>query len=312
MWLIAAGMAALVSGRTAIASESYFDPEPPVAAAAPAPVAGTCDECDLGFDDCCGGGGLVFQAEALFFKYFRADGVRAGAFSTNPPATTDDISFDYVATPRITLGWVTDSGLGARIRYWEFAQAGTAVFPATGVSMGADPYTFDMELFEMIQLNDVWAVELSGGIRYNEFSENMLDPIPTAARLNTFHGFGGILGMEAIRSLGRFGGVYFRARGSILHDDRTVTNIGTGLTENALINDSTVGTTELALGWEYARFLQSGALFRFRTGYEWQNWYNYSSAFTPVTTAPGNAPASFAGTSDVGFSGFTLSLGLER
>src|SRR5688572_26808240 len=143
-------------------------------------------------DSTCGDGGFYGLAEVLFLKYHRADGVRAGSFNNLPPATTDDITFDYNATPRLTLGYVTDSGIGARVRYWEYDQAGTPVFPATGVTMGVDTYNIDFEAFERLQVSDCWAFELSGGLRYNQFDETMTDPIPVGVRSNSFEGLGGI------------------------------------------------------------------------------------------------------------------------
>ena len=135
------------------------------------------------------GGGIVFQAEALFFKYHRADGVRAGSYSNVPPDFTDDVNFDPEATPRLTLGYVFDNGLGFRGRWWKYDHQGAAVFPATGVAMNVDTYTLDLEVFENFELNDCWTAEISGGVRYNEFDETMLDPIPPATRVNSFTGW---------------------------------------------------------------------------------------------------------------------------
>lgn len=275
---------------------------------------GCCDDLCSDCSDCCDSGGtFVFEVEALLFKYHRADGVRAGSFNNVPPATTDDVRFDNEITPRITLGYITDSGLGFRARWWEFDHSGDPVFPGTGVAMDVNTYTIDFELFERIHLNDCWTIELSAGVRYNDFEETMVDPIPAAARRNTFEGWGGVVGFEATRTLGRWGGLYARVRGSMLNDDREVRNVRAGDDQNANLRDVTVGTTELALGYEYNRTLQSGTLLVARVGYEWQNWYNYSSSFTPVTTTPpGNPPADFAGPSDVGFSGLTFMVGFER
>ena len=253
-----------------------------------------------------GGGGVVFDAEALFFKYHRADGVRAGSFSNIPPTATDDIAFDRAATPRLTLGLVSGDGLGVRMRYWEYAQVGGAVFPSTGVSMNVDTYTFDVELFEDIRFNDRWSLEISGGIRYNEFDEVMIDTNPAVTRLNSFTGFGGIIGLEATRSLGRWGALYARGRGAIMADDKTVREIS-ATPHSAILTDSTQGMTEIAIGYEYSRLVGNCRL-AFRVGYEWQNWFNYSSNYSPFTTNPGNLPPSFTGAGDVGFNGVGLQL----
>lgn len=274
---------------------------------------GTCSDCDpCGESGCgCGGGGIVFQAEALFFKYFRADGMRAGNYDNVPAVSTDDIEFQYSITPRLTLGYVFDNGLGIRTRWWQYDQDGDAIFPDTLVAMGVDAQTVDLELFEVFDLNDRWSVEIAGGIRYNDFKEWMIDSIPDATRSNSFSGFGGEISLEARRSLGRWGGLYLRGREAILQGDKTVLNYRPATTDqNAILRDSTLSMTEIAMGYEYTRQLRR-AVVTVRTGYEWQNWSNFSSAFTPVTTAPTNPGANFAGASDVGFSGFTASLGIE-
>lgn len=280
---------------------------------------GCMDCCD---DDCmdgvcdsnpCDCGGLYGTAELLFFKYYRADGVRAGSFNNVPAATTDDIQFDYNASPRLTVGVIGDSGVGGRIRYWEYAHAGVAVFPATGVAMTVDTYNIDVEMFERVAVTDCWDLELSGGMRYNEFDESMTDAAPAAFRQNSFTGYGGIVGLEAIRKFGSRASAYGRARFGILQDDHTVFNTGPAGTQNAILRDSTHDVLELAMGIEWNRVTNGGNLVFGRIGYEWQHWSNYSSAFTPITTTPpGNPQAQFAGQSDVGFGGLAFALGFER
>ncbi len=62
--------------------------------------------------------------------------------------------------------------------------------------MDVDTWLLDMEVFDRIQMNDCWDVEISGGVRYNEFEEVLTDPIPPGNRLNAFDGWGGLLGFE--------------------------------------------------------------------------------------------------------------------
>lgn len=277
-----------------------------------------CDDCGK-CDDCCAGsygGGFFASAEMLFFKYMKADGVRAGNFSNNPSFGDDSVTFDYSATPRLTFGYAGAGGLGIRARYWEFDQRGDARFPPTGAAMGVDTWLLDVEVFERVQMNDCWDVEISGGLRYNEFEEVLTDPIPLGNRLNAFDGWGGVLGLEARRSL-RLGSMFVRARGAILQDgDKVVRNFGaaapaTGATQDALLTDVTHSALELAIGYEVARETRFGLAFM-RLGYEWQEWDNYSTHYTLVTTSPTNPGASYSGPADIGFSGFTLGFGIER
>ncbi len=112
--------------------------------------------------------------------------------------------------------------------------------------------------------------------------------------------------------------MYARVRGAILQDDdKTVVNTGAasppaaGTTQAATLTDVTQGMVELAIGYEMTRCTRYGLMFA-RVGHEWQNWFNYSTHYTLVTSTPtGNPGASFSGPADVGFSGITLSLGLE-
>lgn len=274
---------------------------------------GVCDGCSdkLFCDSGCGSGGLIFEAEALLFKFHRADGVRTGNFLL--PPGTNDVQFSHAITPRLTLGWVTDSGLGFRGRYWEYDQNNTSSnFPGDVISV--DTWTLDLELFERFAVNDSWTVELSGGVRYNEYAEFTFAALPPlATRLNSFDGLGGILGLQATRSLGRWGGVYGRVRGAILMDDKTVTNVSAvpPFVQGAVLTDSVQSVNEIAIGYEYIRAIANGSLLTFRTGYEWQQWNNYSSSYSEVTVV--NAPVGrYNGPSDIGFGGVTFMLGIER
>ncbi|QDV72885.1 Lpg1974 family pore-forming outer membrane protein [Botrimarina mediterranea] len=263
--------------------------------------------CGVYGDACRRSDAVAFEAELLFFKFFRTDGVRAGAFSNVPPATTDDIEYNYSAVPRLTLGYQTASGLGARVRYFEFDESGKPIFPETGVQHSVDTYTIDFEVYDRFKINNDWALECSAGLRYAHFEERMDDPIPSDIRLNRLHGFGGVAAVEAVREISRSSSLFARTRGAIIQDDKYVRN---GASEGVL-RDSSVGMLELALGYQYAyQFKYSGRV-SLRAGYEWQNWYNFSSAFSPFTTAPDNFASSFVGGSDVGFSGFTLQAGYE-
>src|SRR5688572_6570612 len=104
---------------------------------------GACDEC---CDSCSGTGGLVFVAEAAFFRYHRADGVRIGDDEGD-----DDVEFDFEASPRITLGYAGSDGLGVRVRWWEYDEEAES-FDGQG-EMVVDTYTFDVELFDTVQLD---------------------------------------------------------------------------------------------------------------------------------------------------------------
>jgi hypothetical protein len=260
------------------------------------------------FEPCCHSCGIWASAELLFFRYHRADGAREGVLPN------EFNEFDFETTPRLTVGWVRCDGLGARIRYWEFDHCAPVSGPdplivngETG-SLCVDTYTLDFEVFDTFCLNRNWNLELAAGIRYNEFLEIMSDNEGFGViedRLNSFSGFGVVASAEVRTRIGTSGALFARLRGSILMDDKDVFN-ESGLQQERLI-DVTVGTTELAFGYDYLVPLEDGAYAFLRLQAEWQNWYNYSSSF--VDTA---ANENFAGPSDVGFGGFGVGVGIVR
>lgn len=263
--------------------------------------------CDM---TCGQGRGFYGEAEALFFRYNRADGTRIGdAVSGN-----EDVDFDHEFAPRLTFGFVGRSGLGTRIRWFEFDE--TAAANDAGDFLGVDTYTVDIEAFERFSLNRCWDLELSGGVRYNEFDEVMFDASGgSETRRNSFTGWGGILGLTASRNVGDWGGVYGRVRQSVLRGDKLVENEDDDV-DSVTLQDSIFGVTELAMGWEYTRETNRGSLLSLRAGYEWQLWQNYSSSFLgpdrdPLTAAGLSGEDIFSGPADVGFDGFTLSAALQ-
>jgi hypothetical protein len=262
---------------------------------------------DCGKDACTKGaccdtaGGLIVEAEALWFKYARADGTSVG--DSLPGA--EHVSFDYNLTPRLTVGWVSNSGLGVRARYFEYDQSEAADEGAPS-ALSIDTYTLDLEIFERICLNSCWDVELSGGVRYTDFEEIMQDAIDT--RVNAIHGIGGIAALQANRSIGCMGSLYGRIRGALMADDKLTINDDPTNADNIRPQLNAIqGMTELALGYELRRETSLGTL-TLRTGYEWQIWHNFSSEFVSVQSPDDDV---FAGPSDVGFHGFTLMAGLE-
>lgn len=261
--------------------------------------------------------GLFGETEVVFLRYHRADGNRTGNYSLVPVIDTDDVDFDYQAAPRLTLGYRFASGIGFRARYFDYdADAPAVFFDTVQASMNVDTYTVDMELFDTFRIGKKWSIELSGGVRYNEYKETMENFLPVAPiRENIFRGFGGVLGAEAQRSFGDFTSLYLRGRGSILTGDKEVNNGLDGQPAEAVILTDTMNSvTELGAGLRYTRKVFNGhMLLNLSAGYEWQLWQNYSSAFSTITSTPNfvaTAP-SFGGPADVGLHGFVLGAGLS-
>ena len=135
--------------------------------AAPSCDAGCCESsccesscCDSCFSNCCRGcgNGLIFAAEATFFRFHEATGVEDGQGS--------DAEFDFEASPRITLGFVNCNGRGARLRWWDYDHDTQS---DRHRDIEVDTYNIDLEVFQVIDLPCCVTLDLSAGIRYNEF-----------------------------------------------------------------------------------------------------------------------------------------------
>ncbi len=277
------------------------------------PVYGACDTCcDSYCDPCCDGNvgwGLFSEAELLFFRYHRADGVRVGL---NAGESGD---FDFDPAFRVSLGTIAPNGIGFRTRYFQYDHSEDI---GDGV-IGVDTYTIDFELFEAFELNENWALEISGGVRYAHFNETIVDSnevLGTDLRINSFNGAGLVTGLEARRAVG-FGLLYARTRLAVVQDDKHVVNtIGPiPVTDNRLV-DTTAGMIELAVGGEVNYELANGSVLFARTGVEWQNWWNFSSAYAANVNPAGGILADLADSiygapADVGFAGLTFSLGIS-
>jgi len=250
-----------------------------------------CDKCDK--PKC---GGCIAEIEATIFKYHRIGGMQTGV------AAGDEVDNAFDAGPRITLGYVGPGGSGVRARWWEFTSSHNGVAdPAAFIDV--DTYTFDVEAFHTAKLGECWSLEVSGGLRYNGFRETLFtnadDPV-----VNSFYGFGGLFGIESRRALGNWGALYGRARLAVLMDDKSLTDEADGL---VIYKDAVLGMIELAFGYEFSRTTKRGGVVFGRVGAEWQNWYNYSS--NPEVSTDFSDQE---GSSDVGFAGITLSIGLRR
>lgn len=264
------------------------------------------DGCDTGGCDDCGGNpcgcdqsAWIFDSEIVFFRYHRADGVNMNNYGDG-----DEAEFGFDVSPRLTLGYVSPDGLGVRVRWWEYNHASDSAYGQGDVAgqtgdpsqISVDTYTIDIEFYEELSVGCYSTLEISGGIRYNEFEEQII------ANTNRFSGFGGLIGAELNRSLAIGGSVYARARLAILMDDKKVILASESVPVQSTLLDSTQGMTEIGFGYEYSRCLCGGSILTARVGAEWQNWFNYSSTSINGT---------YGGPSDVGFGGFLVGVGLE-
>ena len=152
---------------------------------------------------CCDQGAWIAGVEVTFMKFFDSGGVEDFG--------GDDGEFDFEASPRFTVGYVGCDGLGARARYWKYDHSTLSV---DDDPISVDTYTIDLEVFQVLEVGSCTSVEISGGIRFNEFAMNR-----NALPIDRFHGFGGMLGIAAERQLNCNWSVYGRLREVILADD---------------------------------------------------------------------------------------------
>jgi hypothetical protein len=261
------------------------------AAGNPAP----CVSCGS-YAGCCACGPTWYaEFEAIAARYRRADGTSYDA--SDPDAAFD---FGHQVVPRATAGVVLHSGLGVRLRYFDYDHADTN---ARGERGSIETTVVDLELFENTRLTNHTALEWSIGVRHTEFMESIE---PHALLGNDvfgvdFEGTGLVAGLEVNRML-HWGSIYARGRGALLVGDRTVTAPGAGHPE-LIQQDITPGMLEFAAGWEFSHVCCNGLVLTAGVGWEVQQWMDFSLA--PATALPSTSPV------DVGFDGpvFTIAAG---
>ena len=263
---------------------------------------GSCNPCCRSCYNC---DALFGSAELTFFRYHRADGVRVGTSPAN-----DEVEFDFDVAPRVTVGYKGDDGLVLRTRWWNYdhdASRDEYGSNGSGEFLDVDTFTLDFEVADVVCLSDCWTLELSGGIRYNEFDETFVDNNGYETRHVSFQGAGGVAGVQANRRVCTGHMVFSRIRGAILMDDKLIQGTYYETENEAILRDTTQGMMELALGYEAHWCIGCDTTVFARGAGEWQNWYNYSNSFGDLGSNNfSNSP------SDVGFGGFTFALGILR
>jgi hypothetical protein len=174
---------------------------------------------------------------------------------------------DYRAGVRFWGAWQRPDGLGVRLRYFDYDNQG-----AVGL---VDTDSLDIEAMDSLQLGCNWTLIVAGGVRFTDFVTVGGD----------FHGIGPVVSAELYRTINCNTQLYGITRAAILVDD--------GANPGGLA-DSTISVSEIQIGIQRTRELQSGALAFGRVGYEAQ-WYD------DVATG---------GTSSVTLHGFAFSLGV--
>lgn len=181
-------------------------------------------------------------------------GAATAASRTASTNAQTDISHQMDVAPELWLGYMSESGLGFRLRWWYFREGsdqtlalpGTADTSGTSVSTAGEGLfisTFDgpsslsvtsklqVQVWDLDILQDLrtgsWDFLLFGGVRfaditqnYNAYSKQLLaDGEIFSQALNSGHslnGFGPTFGLEVHRSIGEGLGIYSNLRGAVL------------------------------------------------------------------------------------------------
>jgi hypothetical protein len=223
----------------------------------------------------------VGGAEIGFLRPFFSDGHDAGS------------AFDYEATPRFWLGYVTAGGLGIRARYWDFDHRG--VSDPEGGGYRLDTSVLDLEATDTIALGSRWDLAVSAGWRHVEFEFLSGETPNIEAAQNSGNGL--TTALELRRALPRGLALFGGARWSWLYGD---VSYRAPWLETGRIDweGATQWMAETQLGAEWTRRLASGrASLEARAGVEAQWW----DGFTGAMDAP-----------QFGLFGYFVTVGISR
>ncbi len=272
--------------------------------------------------------GFEAGVDLVFFRPYLGSLRSVTAVVPDDPPVTFTTRFPpnrFDPTLRAWLGYAFSSGLGFRVRYWEFHQAlasetGTFEFPMEGLPPAFAgttitgrshlvARTLDGEVNQRIELGPLRTL-VGGGIRYAEFQRwrtaTIAFPFETLEieESGRFFGVGPTLFVELQRPLADSGfSLVAVGRGSILFGPRIEQSdlLLPWLALDATFEthrDVAIGVGEIQLGIEWATCLHGGANLFARAMWEAQLW-----------SATGNPLGSDA---NAGFQGFSIHLGLQR
>ncbi len=244
----------------------------------------------------------LVDVELLWLDYNREDGVRVGA------GGGEVVDWNMEFSPRVSIAYqMGDSGF--RARGWLYDHDTQPIDNDPLSQFNVEAYNIDAEWFTIFQNCSPWLAELSLGVRYNSFSEEILDSdagAPPDMRLHSFHGFGPETGLEIRRWVMIGTSLYARTRGAILFDSALRVNAANGA---APIIDrqsrSARAMIEASVGVEQC-FSINRTVVKTGIGFEYQRWSNYTSRFLQ----DGNEDI-WNDRSYVEFVGLTARLGVE-
>ena len=236
--------------------------------------------------------------------------------------TNGAYAWNYQYTPRVWLGYVGESGLGARARYWQFDHTsggatrdidqGNGNFLTIATNNRLRLYTIDAEVTQRAALGR-FLFNFAAGGRYVEFGNTINASLSTqgltgAARLGVnFVGGGPTLAAEAWRPLVGGFALYGNGRASLLYGNSVTTlqsDVGNNPLGQQLRQASLLPIFETQLGVQWTKLLAGGATFFVRSGVEAQLWNGVGRLPNTFSNNNGGGGPNFVVFSDLGNLGF--------
>lgn len=215
-----------------------------------------------------GTGGLFGSIEVTFLQPSLS-----GAQSVFGSGTGRLLETEYQTGVRYVFGYVSDSGLGIRGRYWSFDNATSYSPPYAPAMFGIQLQTADTEITLYQRMRHV-DLEFSGGLRYGQLEYSNPPLTLYGPGIVRFEGVGPTASLNAERKLGNSGfSLFGNVRGSVLIGDiRTASlllNIPTGSIEDEVM---TIFENQLGVAWNYD--LTKQLELEVRAAWETQYWAN--------------------------------------
>ncbi len=215
-----------------------------------------------------GTGGLFGSIEITFLQP-----AISGAQSVFGSGTGRLLDTSYQSGIRYVLGYVSDSGLGVRGRYWSFDNDSDYAPPFAPAVFGIHVQAADTEVTLSQRLRH-WDLEVSGGLRYGKLEYTNAPLTLYGPGTVKFEGFGPTASCNGRRSLGNSGfSLFGNVRGALMIGDintgSLLLNIPAGSIEDEVM---TVFENQLGLAWNYQ--MSNHMLLEVRTAWETQYWMN--------------------------------------
>lgn len=217
-----------------------------------------------------GSGGLFGSVEVLFLRPHISGAPSSFGLG---PTVSRTIDSDYTANVRYVLGYMSDSGIGIRGRYWSFDDQYQYVPPFAPAELGVAAEAADLEAVLTQKLRH-FDFEVSGGVRYGKLEYT--NPSATLLGIGqlTFEGIGPTLGVAARRDLGVQGlSLFGNLRGSMLVGDVRNGALlpfmpATTFEEEIML----IGENQLGVSWKHD--LGQHVQLELRTAWETQYWFS--------------------------------------